>query len=626
MRPSLLLRAAALAAVLTAAACFAPVVNVFYPASTKDIQERARGEQPPLWKVPLGPASIEEMQQLAPDRLFLALRRIDASMTNMDYLLVDTDRGRVVWRYAREPEGEYGTILATRDLILFRRDLPKSSALTALDGATGKVLWSRAPGPAAAEYLPLLGRPLVAAVEPQGNVVRISALDLHTGRTVWTREFPADPARRYPVPVVTASGLVHFYGSIELLADRDGGTVWKQAGILTGPGSPPPQPADGSLAVIDGGKKLHLLSTATGKQLLSVPLDAGLVYTNIFPLDDTIYLRAEAVQRGAQPFRLIAVRKTDGSVRWSYGDTEASVSGMVRMGRRLYFATPATLVALDAATGKRLFKVNVATTGRTYPVHVREVRGRIVYIGELVIAAYDASSGRQLYSIGTSPVEDLDGLDLLIKRYQKDLVQREGVRNSFSWSEQYRQEAVRYQNLSNQNFRLGMERYGQGKYWEAQTAYAQSQIDSAYSKAQSQLAFYSAMNELAESMNRAFKAQEIRGTIAMNRFLRKSVLAAYDAAETGDYVFRPDQDDGFDGLTVIRLSTGAHRRYEFSPAYEEYGIWNLVDPRKGIIYTHGIGMDTSAYTFAEPFTSYRGQVKVRQYNGFLIARKVDLPK
>ena len=626
MNSSVRYRIAGLILAIAIAACVAPVVNVYYTAHTNEVRARAAGAPAPLWKVSLGPASIEQMQLLTPDRLFVGLRRIDDVMTNLDYLLVDTTRGEVLWRYTRETDGEYQVVFATGDSILFSRHHRGGATLTALDPATGSVRWTWSSGSPSTTFLPLLGRPLIAAVEKREAAVRITAHDLNTGREVWRRELPVT-VQRPPLPVVTAAGLVHFFSGVALLSDRDGNTVWERSEIRLGTESPPPQLVDGSIILIDGAASLHVIDSVSGKQQLSTRLDAGLLYTNVYPLGDSFYLRAEVRSSEARPFRLISLRRSDGRESWSYADTEASVSGLIKKDRRLFFATPSKLVALDLTSGKQLFSAFASTSGRTYPVQVQEARGKIVYIGELVVAAFDPPSGKQLYRFGITPIADLDGLDLLVKRYEKDLAVRQGVQRPYSWAEHYRQEAIRYQNLANANFRLGTEKYGQGKYWEAKSAYNQSQIDNAFSKASSQIAFHSAMSKLADSMTQAFKTAEIQGAIAKNAFLRCSLLAAYDAAEAGDYVFRPDQkESGFTGVSVVHLPTGRFRHFILSPSYEEYGIWSLVDIKQGIVYHHGLGMEPSDYVFGEPFTSYRGLTKVRQYNSFLIAQRVDLPR
>jgi hypothetical protein len=140
------------------------------------------------------------------------------------------------------------------------------------------------------------------------------------------------------------------------------------------------------------------------------------------------------------------------------------------------------------------------------------------------------------------------------------------------------------------------------------------------------MAFYSAMDELNTAMQEAFKTAELKGTLSLYQYLRQTILAAYDSAEEGDYVFRPDTKENFSGITVIHLPTGASRHYDLSPSYEQYGLWNRMNFQKGIVYHHGIGMEPDDYVFAEPFSSYRGGVKVRQFNGYLIAHHVDIPR
>jgi hypothetical protein len=601
-------------------------VNLYYAAPTEAVREQAKKMRPPLWKTSLGPASIEEMQQLSPELLLIGLRRIDASLTNLDYLLVHIKTGQILWRFVREETGNYRIVLATEELILFRRDHGGRGSLTALDAVKGEVRWSRSCDGTSPLFLSFPGENLIVSVERAEGTVRFAAQELKNGKTVWSKDVRVNDAHRLPSPVVSGEDLLHFYGGVERIAARDGRTVWRRDDLRSGTTSPPAQLAGGSLMLIDSVPALHVLDAATGKEQLTARLDPAIGYTNIFPTGDSVYLRGAAREKGADTFTLVSVRRSDGKPNWSYADTEPSVSELLRKDDRVYLGTPSALVALNAASGKRLFKAVAATTGRTFPVHIRSVRGKIVYIGELVIAAYDPATGKELYSIGITPILDFDGLDLLIKKGEVQLSARKGAPQNFSWADRYSQEAAQYQNLASERYRLASQRFAQGRQAESKTAYVQAQVYNASSKASSQMAFYSAMDELADAMNEAFKTAELEGTLAMNRFLRQTILAAYDAAEEGDYVFRPETKDNFTGITVIHLPTGAHRHFNLSPSYQEYGLWNIVDFQKGIVYHHGIGMEPADYVFAEPFTSYRGLTKVRQFNSNLIAQQVDLPR
>ena len=115
---------------------------------------------------------------------------------------------------------------------------------------------------------------------------------------------------------------------------------------------------------------------------------------------------------------------------------------------------------------------------------------------------------------------------------------------------------------------------------------------------------------------------------------RRSVVSSYAMAETGNYVYRPvrvmsfsggGEKDDFTALTIIHLPTGQHRTTVLSPTYLNYGIWNLADLEKEVVYHHGIGLDPEYYKFSDPInlSSYG---KRRTINTFLIAAPLKVPK
>lgn len=588
----------------------AGTMNLYFKASTDDVNAQAKKVKPVLWKLPLGPESIEEMRLLSPGKLFVALKRTDAAI-NKDYLLVDTEAGKVLWRFTRQEAGDYSIVLATEKIILFRADRGGGTTLTAIETGEGKALWTLSSNSADRIFYPIPEQRVVAAVERDGARVGLSAHDLNSGNVVWSREFRVNASDRLPMPVVVPDGIVHFYGGTEMLALREGNTIWKRDDLRLGPNSPPVQLSEGSLVLINDSAVLHVINANSGKGRVTVSLDPQIAFTNISPFRDMIYLRGTAGEGDAKRYKIIALRSSDGKPVWSYGDSQPSVSNLVEESSRLYFGTPTTLVALDASDGKQLFRTIASSTGRTYPVHIRPVRDKIVFISEVIIAAFDPDSGKKQYSHGVTPIADLEGLDRLIKMSQNALTGRSGQGNGFSLSNWNSQEAARYQNLSRKSYQRNDN--------------LQGRMESHSSKFHSQMAFQFAMTDLGASLGAAIQTAAFQNELAMQLFLRSVILSAYDAAEEGDYVFRPNKKEDFAGVSIVHLPTGVKRHFNLSPAYEDYGIWNLIDFKKGVIYHHGLGLDPAEYSFAEPFLKHMG-VRVQKYNSFLIAQPVDIPK
>ena len=621
-----IVRLTAAVATVIVTACVASTVNLYFSPSAEQIQAQAKKMKPALWKIPLGPASVQEMQFLSPGRLFVGLKRIDSTMSNRECLLVDTEQGTVLWRFNREEQGDYNTVLAVENMILLRRDHDSRTTLTALDSTEGRVLWTVSSSSPSPVVLSFPEERLIVVVEREDRLVRFSAHDLQSGNSLWNRELKASMPRQMPLPLVVPEGFVHFYAGTEMVSGKTGNTIWRNTEVKPGPQSPPAQLSNGALFVIDGAPALQVLNASSGQKLFAEPLEQGILFTNISPSREMIYLRGAGAWREANKFRIIALRRSDGKPVWTYADSEPSVSNIVEEDKRVYFGTATALVGLDSAGGKQLFKVTASTTGRTYPVQVRATRDKIAYISEVIIAAFDPLSGKKHYSHGVTPVQDLDGLDIMIRKRQEELAQRQGQQPGFSWSQRYGQEAARYQNVASSSYQRSSLLSSEGKYGESDIAYARANAARNSSKAYSRMAFQSSLTELGTAMAEGLKTAELQGTIEMFRFLHSSILAAYQAAEEGDYVYRPNaKGTDFTGVAVVHMPTGTYRHFNLSPAYADYGLWNLVDFKKGVIYHHGLGMGGD-YTFAEPFTAYTGMIKHRKYNSFLIAQPVDIPK
>ncbi len=625
MKP-FLVRAVAVLCLAAVTACMASTVDLYFSASPEHIQSQAKKMKPPLWKVPLGPSSVQEMQFLSPGRLLVGLKRMDSAMSNREYMLVDTERGTVLWRFNREEQGDYNTLLAADNIVLFRRDHDSRTTLTALDSSNGRVLWTLAASSPSPVVLSFPAEGLIVVAERLDRLVRFSAHELRSGNSLWSRELNVRDPQRLPLPLVVPDGFVHFYDGTEMVSARTGRSVWKQDDVRSGTDSPPAQLSNGQLLLVDGTPTFQVLSAKSGQKVYAEHLDQGIAFTNISFSRDMIYLRGAAAAEDDRPFKVFALRRSDGKRAWMYEDREPSVSNIVELNNRVYFGTATSLIGLHGNSGKRFYKIIASSTGRTYPVQVRAMRDKIVYISEVVIAAFDPVSGNVQYSHGMTPIKDLEGLDHLIRRNEAELGGRKEQQAGFSWSQWSGQEAARYQNMASSSYQESSRLSSEGKYAESDIAYGRASAAKNFSKAYSLMSFQTAMMELGNAIAEAMKTAEIRGSIAMYRFLHSTILAAYQVAEEGDYVYRPHvKGIHFTGVAIIHMPTGTYRHFSLSPSYEDYGLWNLVDFRKGIIYHHGLGLDGNN-TFAEPFTSYSGTTKVRKYNSFLIAQPVEIPK
>lgn len=606
-----------------------------YPNTPDEVITRRAAQQgKPLWQIPLGPALIEDMQVAGPDRLLVSLRKDFPGLPNLDVLMVDTSKGEVLWRYSRDKlKGQYDCLLVLQDLLLFRVDRGKTASLLALDAADGREKWTAGFKGEKVMFIPFLAGGSALAISPGADSVELTALSLDGGQTLWQRSFRAADGAGFPAPQTVGEDLLVFYNGLERLSTKDGKTVFSRPEVVFDGTCPPPQVGpDAVFAVLSGGR-MTALDAASGRQKWTTALPVGIGATNIYPLGGTIYVR------GVDPFgghRFLVMDRLDGRPLWTYSASEPSISNLIESGDLLYFGTPTSLVALDAVSGKPAFSVPVTTTGRTFPVRIRDVGGRIVYIGELVAAAYDAKTGRLVYKQGMTPGAGelhLNGLDDAAPNLKEELKKAsknpagDQLRGQASFASA---EAARYQNLSLTYRSQANYYWNKGDLWGSSTASMQASFAKHEAKLQSMTAFVLGVVDIGLMIRQFLGARSIKTAVERQEMFRKSILSSYAQAETADYVYRPhllfrDATDDFSALSIVHIPTGKRSETILSPHYLSYGLWQVIDFDKGVVYHSNIGMDPSRYELSEA-RAYYPYKKAKTVNTFLIAQPIKIPR
>ncbi len=145
-------------------------------------------------------------------------------------------------------------------------------------------------------------------------------------------------------------------------------------------------------------------------------------------------------------------------------------------------------------------------------------------------------------------------------------------------------------------------------YWDAANSSNQAQIDSAFSAAAAQLSFHFAMMQLQTSVNVAIIKLANESRLKRFNFIHRTILSAYDSALIGDYIFRPSEEDDVVGVSVVHMPSGKMTFTGLSPQYEVFGLFNIIDPEKGIVYHQGLrrshagGSVFENYLLASPIT------------------------
>jgi outer membrane protein assembly factor BamB len=606
-----------------------------YPNTPDEvIQKRASQQGKPLWQIPLGPALIENMQAAGPDRLLVSLRKDFPGLPNLDTLLVDTSNGEVLWRYSRDRlKGQYDCLLILQDLLLFRVDRGKTASLLALDAASGQEKWTASFKGEKVMFVPFMAGGSALAINPGPDSVELTALALDGGQPLWQKSFRTVNGAEQPAPISVGEDLLVFYNGLERLSSKDGKTVFTRADLVFDGSCPPPQVEDDVIWAVHSGRRMSALDAASGQGKWTVDLPGDVSLTNIYPLNGKLYVRGVDAS-GAH--KLHALSRADGRLLWFYSGAEPNISNLIESGGVLYFGTPTSLIALDAGSGGPVFSVVVTTTGRAFPIRIRETGGRIVYIGELVAAAFDAKTGRLVYKQGMSPGSGelhLNGLDDAVPNLKEELGKSsknpagDQLRGQASFASA---EAARYQNLSLTYRSQASYSWDRGDMLGSSVATMKQSFARHEARLQSMTAFVMNVVNIGLMIRQLLSMRSIKTAIERQEMFRKSILASYAQAETADYVYRPhllfrDAADVFSALSIVHLPTGKRSETILSPHYLSYGLWQIVDFEKGVVYHSNIGMDPSRYELSEA-RAYYPYKKAKTVNTFLIAQPVKVPR
>lgn len=579
-----------------------------------------------LWKIPLGGDIVEEMRFIAPGRMLVSLCRDEFDFPLSDLLMVDTVKGRELWRYPRAKlKGEQSFILTLSDIILIRADYGSKTALVAVSADDGKPLWTIKIKSDDVKILPVPGADAILVTSKRKGKLEITAFNALDGRKTWSRKVAAGVNAMSAPMLAGLDDFFLFENGTARISGRTGEAVWRNDNLLVDSSAPAPQRSGGVLFLVDAHRNLVRLDVSTGNSSNIAALPGDITITNIYPEGRHIFLRG--IGRGsstAGKFYTLAVDAGKGAISWQYAGDQPSVSNLIRRKRHLYFATPSNLVCLDISSGREVFSVSASRTGKNFPAGVVDMGDRIVFISEMIIAAFDPGSGKQLFRHGFTPVSNeagIDGLGLYIARIQARRGTYTGSNLYGGLSNQFATQSRTYQNQANANwsrsrsFRLkagwASGSSGEMASWDSWKASNQAQIDSAFSRASAMISFHFAMKQLEDTFNRAIVEVANKARLARLNFIRRSILSAYVAAKFGDYIFRPSLEDDVIGVSLVHIPTGKMRFVSLSPEKEVFGLWNMVDPDKGVIYHQGLrrtGGDPSGNLFGN----------------YLLASRIDL--
>ena len=599
------------------------------------IQKESAKVPVPLWKFPLGNDAIVNLELVGEDRMLLKLRPDEAKAVDEYSMMLDRKTGRKLWEFRPDNEkSRYSTVLLLREMVFYLVKA-KEAELIAIDLDDGNILWrTPAKNTRLVQFFPKEACLILSGISDEG--VSTTSISLDDGAIKWNRSHNDKDFPFLPTPLVSLDSILSFYGGVSFLSPKNGKVVWQRQDITLGPSNPPPVLEASSLFILDKGNKLHALDVKNGHTLWTHQQDENVNYSSIGPVGRTLYLRGKKIKNDDQPAYVVdSVSAKDGKRLWRHSHYPASVSNIVEHKGKTFFATRMRFFSVNAQNGKELYVKEATNTSGFFQNRLRILDEKVIFIGEMMVAAYEAESGKEVYSIGMNPVSTGVSLSALENEISK--TKGNQVSSSNTWggiAASMSNEAALSQSMANNYYKIASQKRQQSNWTQgltrnsnlfaARTAAMQGQINAAFAKSQAIAAFQAATWQASEDLAAMVtKATTIR--VGEKALLRKSTIQkVYGDAENDKYVYRPTEYDypggaPFVGVTVIDLKTGNSKQSLLSPKYQHFGLWTIIDWDEGISYTQGIGLDPSKYEYGET------QFFADFYKTFLIARPVKMP-
>jgi len=596
---------------------------------------------PPRWRLPLGAVWVDQLQQVDADHLLVGTREDEIRVGNLEFLLVRCDDGSVVWRVKRPRSGTSTVLALDDDGILFQTSDDDKATFNAVALADGKERWERSYKADAVTGHPAPWADRVLVEERRKEKVELKAIGWENGEEAWSLsyEIPRDEWR-HP-PVVTPAATLVFSEGTARLDEEDGKVLWRRPDLAPAESGAPVQ-MDDSLAYLTLDHAVEAVALADGKTRWRTALPAFAAITNVLPDSGAVYLRgiverqAAGSVRGSGVFLFSLLDPADGTIRWQRRTVRPTLSNVVALQGGIYVAGVDRLYGFEAANGDLRLEEETGTT-RPYPIRLRAYPDRIGFIGEHVLASFDPETGERLVWVGTTPLSEvttLAGLDAQIPRLKAEIGRAGSSRSTgtgFSYASYASAEANRYQNMANQYGRDYWTARSSGDPLRAQSAASRQRSASAHSKTMSKVAMAASIFEVALAFRQGMMKADVaktEGMLERQLMFRESVLSGNAGAETGDWVYRPNKvflgGESFGSVAMLNLATGQRRIAVVSADYEGHGLWNVLDPERGVIYHAGIGLDTAAYTWSKSHSAWpEGKVETIEIN--LLATPVRLP-
>ncbi len=593
-------------------------VNINAYADAGQRSKEAASYKHAKWKIPLAQGVIENMLMLDGNLAALSLRNYNENLKRDRITLVDLKEGKMLWTHmVAEDASDVSIVAASKNNILIRTDFENTTNLIAFNTRSGQQAWQKEFPATGMFMIKQPDQDHVMIITVNNNDLEYQYVKTSSGKKQWSYH-----AEKGSAPLIQ---VIAYKNNIIILADQlvslsaqNGRLRWKFKSIKYDANTAAPLLRSGSLYIIDSNNTLNRIDLSRGKLIWQYKNPKQYQLTAIDADKTQVYLRGINKTGAGQESVFIKVDNKGGRLKWQtfIKDKLSLVSNLLEYKDAIYVASPTTLYALRKKTGEIKYS-NVVSRSQLsiYPVILRRTDKNIVFVGELTIGVYQATTGRRIFRrsmTGISPAADLSVVDASIKRLRKKLYKK-GRAPEEAWlcaaCQMSATAQARADELYAKSWNSGLTDY---EAIEGGMAGRMSRVYAAVGAYESAAHFSAVMYD-------AVVSQMDKENLARHRLIRTTIISAYPAMMTENYVYRPtrsmnmvDTDAGvFMQITAININSGKRSKTSMSVPYKDYGLWIYLDEKKKIAYQQSIGFPA---TEDKPVMSY------------LIAKPVELSR
>ncbi|MDH5445665.1 MAG: PQQ-binding-like beta-propeller repeat protein [Gammaproteobacteria bacterium] len=599
-------------------------VDVSAYASAEQMHSEAKKFKSPKWKVQLGQRVIDQMIVANEQLAILTLKNYNQNLRKDQIRVVDLKQGKTLWKTSL-PDNAYevSVIFASKENTILRFDFKSHTLLHSVNSKTGNKVWERKLPSSRNINVQALGKKYLVLAAKSGNNVEYQLVDFRSNKSKW--HFSAEIIGESIPKIVMYKNSILIPGtSLISLKASTGKKQWQISNVAYDPAYAAPVLHADRLYIHTANKLFYRINPKTGKVDWKFKLSSRYHITSIDPGNKYIYLRGTTESIKSVKPLIMAVKKDKGRLKWvrDINDRHQIVSNLIEYRGRLLGASPTHLYAIQPSSGDIVYNKHVSESQLSvYPVILRLIGKNVVFIGEMTIAAYRATTGKIIYRkgiTGISPAADLSAVEKSINRLRNKISIRD-KQEKFTPTNIFGPQYQITQASANTHYRNSDWARSQGDYWEYKSEQMSGQIDNSFAKIYAGLALFEAALNLDIAIYIGILRSIDDNLLAQHKLIRHSILSSYPMMMTKNYVYRPtrlynltDPDAGdFLQITAINLKSGKRKKTTMSVPFKEYGLWIYVDEKKGLAYQQSLGLD---YKGEKPPTSY------------LIAKPINLPK